>query len=390
MKKSLSIAIIGAGIGGLVAAIGLRKKGFSPTIYEQASEIKPVGAGILLSINSMAALAKIDVDEALLKKGHPIDSFSIRNWNGEILSTSNFQSLIRKIGSPSVGIARSKLHEALINMVPSGSIHLGHSFESLSQTNGKTQIQFNGKNEADADIVIGADGLRSKVRKAVLGDFPLRYSGQGGWRGIAEISTKDFEGFFETWGIGNRFGVVPVSPNCAYWYSGINALMCTLEKDGAKAKALLLKLFGTWHSPIGKVIEATKPKNIFQTDIFDTPPTKKWFTGSVVMLGDAIHATTPNLGLGAGMAIESALVLAESIAKHDDAQEAFEAYQILRQNRTSWVTAQSLYIGKLAQLESPTMCRIRNAALIAAGRLIPSSLQERSAIKLLGYSVDFQ
>ena len=389
MNKSATIAIIGGGIGGLVTAIALRKKGFSPVVYEQAPEIKPVGAGILLSINSMSALANIGVADTVIKNGCSIYSFAIQNTSGGNLSTTHFESLSRKFGFHSVGIARSVLHDVLIKSLPSEYIRLGHEFDSVSQREGKAQIIFKNKKAIEADIVIGTDGLRSRVRQSVLGDFSLRYSGQTGWRGLAELPNIKLDGFFETWGIGNRFGIVPVSENHVYWYAGINAPAKSIEKNGEKAKTRLLKLFGDWHTPIKKVIELTDPNGIIQADIFDSEPAERWFNGSVVMLGDAIHSTTPNLGQGAGIAIESALVLAQCIEKNHDLQDAFASYQSLRKKRTAWVTHQSHMFGKLAQMESPIICRIRNFLLKTSTLIVPQLIQERSAQKLLGYSVDF-
>ena len=389
MKRSSSIAIIGGGIAGLVSAIALRKKGFHPIVYEQVSDLKPVGAGVILSINAIKALSRLGLAEILIKKGRPVYTLKIKDTAGACLSSTDLHYLSQKTGCPSVGLARSSLHDVLINALPADSVRLGSEFEGLIQNTNQVELSFKSQPPIYADIAIGADGLRSKVRNALFGHVALRYSGQTSWRGIAEFPNLESTEFSETWGIGRRFGIVPISASNSYWYAGLNAPASDTRVPQLINKHSLMQMFGSWADPIPEIINATQDQDIIQTDIFDTEPTDHWFDGSVVLLGDSVHSTTPNLGQGAGMAIESALTLAQAIATHDTLEHAFSSYKSSRKKRTDWITQQSRLFGQLAQLDSPTLCKLRNWVLDVSSIVIPKAIQDRSPGQLFNYEVPF-
>ena len=388
MNKNLAIAIVGAGIGGLTTAIALRKQGFSPVIFEQAEELQPIGSGILLGLNAMMAFSKLGLVEEIIRHGSLVNSFHIQSDNGDILGKINFSSA-SKIDMPVVGITRANLHRVLLQAIPEDSLYLGHSFQSLWNSKNKVIIRFKNGKEHDSELVIAADGIHSIIRKSVLQEDNLIYSGYAGWRGLSPSPPNFPSHLFESWGVGKRFGAMKINSKQVYWYSMVNAPVNTLESDGLKARQINLDLFSDWHSPIKELIASTAPENIVRTDVFDTQPYKFWHKDSVVFVGDSIHPTTPNLGQGAGMAIESALVLARCLARFDNHDAAFRAYQASRVRRTNWISRSSSRLGRLGQIDSDALCYIRNIFMKACYLLLPRYIQQLPLRKLINYKIEF-
>jgi len=390
INKNTSISIVGGGIGGLVLAIALRQKGFDPIIYERTPELKPVGSGIVLSFNAILALKKLGVSQKIIEVGRPVSSFNIQTPPGEILQKTDFEKYTQKYGVPAIGISRSALHRLLADALPIHTLKLGYELDSLNTTDTSTQMIFKNSKKIDTTLLIGADGLHSKVRRELFGQPTLRYSGQTGWRGLSPLPREtNLNSFFESWGIGKRFGAVQIDKDLVYWYAGINEEPRRYEEDKGKIKQTIMRLFQGWHAPIQELIQLTDPLHILPTDIFDIKPSSLWFKHNVVLLGDAIHPTTPNLGQGAGMAIESALVLAHCISEHDHATQAFNIYQKCRQKRTAWVTQQSWNAGKLAQLNTSLSYKSRNQILKMKAILIPNLIQDYLTERLFNYSIEF-
>lgn len=388
--KTSKIAVVGGGIGGLTVALALIKKGFSPIVFEKTAVSRPIGAGIVLSSNAMGALSHLGVLDKICGAGWPVKNFIVSTPEGNSLFEEDFAAIGKRFGYSAVGISRPVLHKILIDLLPKDCIKLGYNFESCNQTSEQVTLHFKEHTPIDADIVIGADGIHSKVRQAVLGKPPLRYSGQSGWRGLCRMPTHTpLLSFFESWGVGKRFGAVQVGPDLVYWYCGINAEANTLESNGVLSKNIISDLFSNWHAPIEELIEKTHPDSILQIDIFDMPPVKHWYSKKIVLLGDAIHSTTPNLGQGAGMAIESALALAHSLDTETTLDEAFYRYQMIRKNRTAWVTTQSWYWGKISQIENPKFCWLRNNALRLSDKMVPDFIKLSQFKKLMGHRIVF-
>jgi 2-polyprenyl-6-methoxyphenol hydroxylase-like FAD-dependent oxidoreductase len=340
MHKNTSIVIIGAGIGGLTMACALYRQGYQPLVFERTAKIQPIGAGIILSANAMAQLNKLDLAQTILQQGRPITNVSIQNQYGKCLSSINQSKVQQQYSFPSVAISRSALHNIILSSLPDQCVQLAHEFNAinfLDQHN--TQVKFANGYSIQADIVIGADGINSQLRAAVLGKYLLRHSGQTCYRALA-ASSKETHKFFESWGNGKRFGAVPISQEQVYWYAVLENKQNNIQADD-KVNMSLEKLFNSWHQPISELISATPAIDIIHTDIYDAIPTKKWFKNNVVFLGDAIHPTTPNLGQGASMAIESAVTLASSMSKYENTEAAFIHYQQQRQAYTARITKQS-------------------------------------------------
>lgn len=241
--------------------------------------------------------------------------------------------------------------------------------------------EFAGGEEAQGDFLVGADGLHSVVRGRLHGTERPRYAGYTAWRAVTTFKIQPTTS--ESWGHGKRFGIVPIGGSRVYWFATKNAPEGQPEHpEGRKQK--LLHLFKGWHPPIVDLIEATDPEAILRHDLYDRKPMKRsWGEGRVTLLGDAAHPTTPNLGQGACQATEGAFVLAQQLRSAMDIAAALRRYEAQRLPRTAFITNLSWRIGRMAQLENPVLCWLRNTAL----RVVPVGIQTKQLGKVLEFEV---
>jgi 2-polyprenyl-6-methoxyphenol hydroxylase-like FAD-dependent oxidoreductase len=209
--------------------------------------------------------------------------------------------------------------------------------------------------------LIGADGIRSLVRRHLFGDKALRYRGYVGWRGIAPLVPPSYAngGLTEAWGRGGRFGIAPVDASRTYWYASANCNEDWTESTSER-KLNLLERFGRWHAPITDLITATPNEQILVSRIYDAPALRGWWKGNVALLGDAAHAMTPNLGQGACLAIEDAWTLGSAIGRTHAPNLAFAEYERARIDRAYSIRRQSRAMGWVVQAEKPVAVAIRN------------------------------
>ena len=359
MKVRPDILIIGAGIGGLTAAIALRQAGFHVQVFERAAELKEIGAGIGLSANAIRVLKHLSLMQQVVSRGAVIAAAVSYTSQGRTLS-----SLPTDLTDvPTICLHRAELQQALFSALPSGCVHLGQEFVHFKNTSDGVTAHFASGKTASGNVLVGADGLRSKVRAQLIGDGEPVYRGYQCWRGVCNHPTSKH--LTETFGLGLRVGLVPIGQRGTAWWCTANEAESAKDMpDGVKSK--LLRWFGDWHKPIPDVIGATEPTAIIKTGIYDRRPVKKWSQGCCTVLGDAAHPTTPNMGQGGCMAIEDAALLARCLSHYSDSAEALRVYQQLRYARTTQVTRMSRYYGMLGQWKSPGAVWLRNI-LIRAG-----------------------
>ncbi|MBD0373359.1 MAG: FAD-dependent monooxygenase [Pyrinomonadaceae bacterium] len=364
------VIIVGGGIGGLCAAISLRGIGLDVAVYEQADELREVGAGLTIWANAIKALRKLGLADEVIKTGAKIDRGELRTSKGRVLSRTATGQLEERFGEPTIAIHRADLHEILLAALPREVVRLGAKCERFEEDEEGVTVRFADNENARADVLIGADGIHSVIRRQLFPEVKLRYSGYTTWRGVVETRDEAALGkTSESWGCGARFGIVRVDRERVYWFSTAN-IDAGRKFSPAESKRFLLDYFKGWHHPVEHLIESTPAEHILHNDIYDIEPMKKWHRGRVALLGDSAHPTTPNIGQGACMAIESSLALARCLRDGDELTESLNRYERERMPRTAWITNQSWRVGRIGQFQNPIVCAMRDIFV----RLAPDSL----------------
>jgi 2-polyprenyl-6-methoxyphenol hydroxylase-like FAD-dependent oxidoreductase len=378
-KKRMKIMIIGAGIAGLTTALALKKHGIETIIFEAAPQIRPIGAGLGLGSNALDAFGCLNLLEKIVQAGRFLPSFTIYDQYGKSITKTNMHA---SSSFQNFTIHRAALQELLIDCLDETQIQLAKQAIGVEQTKDDVTVQFTDGTSFTADLLLVADGIHSVIRNKLIPSVQLRYAGYTCWRAVISNENLNIQETSETWGTNGRFGIVPLSNNQLYWFACINA-----SQDDPKMKKIriqdLREQFKNYHDPIPMILSCSTNKQLIWNDIYDLEPLSQFSFDRILLLGDAAHATTPNMGQGACQAIEDAIVIAQCLAKEDGYRNAFEAYQRRRIPRTKWITETSWQIGKLAQLEGKVITSIRNFLL----RLIPASINEKQLKKLA--SVDF-
>jgi 2-polyprenyl-6-methoxyphenol hydroxylase-like FAD-dependent oxidoreductase len=367
----MDIVIIGAGIGGLTTALFLEKLGMNVRIYEQSSIIKPVGAGIILAHNAMQVYEHLGLKEPIINLGIPLSSINIKTAKLKKLSTIKTNYFDKKYGVVSVAIQRGLLQKFLIHKLQTTTIHLGKKVVDIMHTD-KTSIVFSDNKTTTCDLVIAADGIRSTVRRVLFSETTIRPTNQICWRGLSNISLpeKFKHELNELWGNGSRFGFVEISQNQVYWYALHNS-EDVVNKDN------LLHYFKSYTSIVNEIITSTHVDKIFRSEIFDLQPIEAWVNGNVCLLGDAAHATTPNMGQGACQAIEDAYVLSHCLSMYP-ISSALDNYQTMRKNKADMIINMSRKLGGIAHIKNPLLAMGRNIAM----KLTPARMNRKTSEKI--------
>jgi len=373
-----AVAIAGAGIGGLTLAIALRRRGVPVTVLERAPELRPVGAGLGLGPNAIAALRRLDLAEAIGNAGAAIRRSAILDARGSALgSEMDVERLARDVGAPLVALHRTRLHDVLLAALGPGIVRLDFAVVGFERSAGRVVVTSSTGERVEADLLVGADGVHSPVRAQIIADGPPRYSGYTSWRGVTTAGSVPAPPLMtESWGTGERFGIVDIGFGEIYWFAVANA--AAGGRDGEVHQELLARFAG-WHEPIAAIIAATSADRIVRTDISDRDPIERWHDGAVVLLGDAAHPMTPNLGQGAGQAIEDAVVLDLCLAREGSIEAALKRYEARRIPRANAIVLASRRVGAVGQLQHPAAVWLRNVGM----RLTPSSAALAQARKLM-------
>ena len=375
MKKDIKITIVGGGIGGLTTALCLEHFGFTNyTVYERASEFKEVGAAISLWPNALRVYKEIGIYNDLKFQWGELETMLLKTNKGVVLSktTPNYDF-------PAVCIHRAHLLKVLYNNLDKNKLNTDFELVKIAYFDKPIAMFKNGK-QIESDVIIGADGINSTVRKCLFDDGNPVDRGYTIWRGITELNTEGVSFGSETWGDGARIGLVPIKNNLYGWWATINSDFLT-NYTNMRDKDILNTHFGDWHHPIPKIFD--KSNKILKGKIGDRKPLKNWYQNSSVLIGDAAHPTTPNLGQGACMAIEGAYKLAYSLNQENNYEEAFSKYEKLHLKRAYGVVKQSLIFGKVGQANGKLLTIIRNSIMT----IIPSSLTVKSLDKYFNYDI---
>lgn len=356
----MKIVIIGGGIGGLAAAVGLQKLGLDTQVYERAQSFKPLGTGIGIGSNAMVALRKLGIAEDTLQSGIPLYEQRFLNGNFKLMNTIDFTLLKKRFGEENIAIHRADLHEALHEAINANTLHFNKKVEQFKQTDEKVLINFTDGTSKEADYLIAADGINSIFRQTLVPGSKPRYGGYTCWRGITG-NTGDVIPHVssEAWSKKGRFGWSSLKNGDVYWFACINA-----KENNTYYKNLnkhdVAEHFAHFSPLIKRLIAETKDNYFFHHDIYDIKPLSTYVYNRICLLGDAAHATTPNMGQGAGQSIEDAFELMTSVKVTTSITEAFKLYDDKRLKKTKKVIRLSRQIGLAAQWENPILVGFRN------------------------------
>ncbi|OEL04158.1 FAD-dependent monooxygenase [Staphylococcus casei] len=360
----MKIAIVGAGIGGLTAAALLNEQGHEVKIFEKNSQVSEVGAGIGIGGNVIEKLGKHDLAKGIKNVGQVIDTMEVLDDKNNMLSRMKL-----KKNTVNLTMTRQSLIDIIKSYVPNQIIYTNHYVTDIDNGALKVTLHFETQEQESFDLCIGADGVHAKTREVTVPNSKPIYQGYTVFRGLVEdVDIKHTNTAKEYWSKKGRVGIVPLLNNQAYWFISINAK----EKDTkmqSYGKPHLQARFNHFPNEVRKILDKQSETDILLHDIYDLNPLKTFIYQRIVLLGDAAHATTPNMGQGAGQAMEDAIILANCIASYDF-DEALQRYDKLRVKHTKKVTLRSRKIGKIAQRRNRFVVAVRNAI----AKMIPNKL----------------
>jgi 2-polyprenyl-6-methoxyphenol hydroxylase-like FAD-dependent oxidoreductase len=361
----MKVVIVGGGIGGLSTARELGLRGIPSTVLERAPQLNPVGAGIIMNPNAMRVLERNGLADEVRRDSWPYLTRETRDETGRLLATRDYRPLYEsgKL-APGALVHRAHLLDVLFRSLPPGTVTFCSSIKS-TQT-------------LKADLLIGADGIRSQVRSELYDKVEPRYMGYRSHRLIMD-NVAGVRCFTEYLGRGQRIGLVPISEKKIYIWTTFNSPQ--YERPAPD----LPRMFAQFtHQPVRSLFSALPPPQHIITTEIEELWAGYWIKDRAVLLGDAAHAMTPNIGQGAGMAMEDAAVLAEELAGSAKIEDAVRNYARRRKPRVETVMRISREVGEDGQRSNPLACWLRNRRIAREGRNVEKSLAELE--RLLAFS----
>lgn len=370
----MRILVVGAGIGGLTAALALRRAGFDAHVYEQASVLREVGAGVAISPNAVKVLHHLGLAEALRSVGVVSRSMDTRDWQtGALLGRVPLaEDAVARWGAPFYHLHRADLHDALRTAVGDEHITLGARSVAVEQGDDAVTVRFADGRDATGELLIGADGVHSVVREHIAGSDRASWARQISWRGLAPAAVGHKVGLevrhHSFWGPRQQFVTFYVAGGrLVNWVGNTQSDEEWHEESWSTRgdRDQVLTLFAGWHPQVRALIAGTE--RVFKWALFDRPPLETWTRGRVTLLGDAAHPMLPYMAQGGSQSIEDAFALAHCLtANPDDPRRGINEYAERRRERTAAVQAASRNAGQLVQLTDAAEVEARNARLSAS------------------------
>jgi 2-polyprenyl-6-methoxyphenol hydroxylase-like FAD-dependent oxidoreductase len=363
--------VVGGGIGGLAAAIALRDAGIDAHVTERARQIDEVGAALSLWPNALAATERLGVRDAIDAVSSREMSGGVRVPSGRWVAHSDADVVRRALGGPSVLIHRADLQRVLLNGGDGVTVQTGTTVTRVEHRGDKVRVEIEGGEPIDADLVIGADGIWSVVRRAVIADGPPAYSGLAAWRAVIPNTV----GVTDSWitaRAGNQFLASPMFADQLYLAQAV-PLPEGEAVSWPAAVPRLREIFAGWHQPIDELLASTPEDAIIVNDVYERPPPRRLVAGRVALLGDAAHPMTPDLGQGGCQAIEDAAVLRDCLLGETSLTVALHNYQQRRLKRVRAVVRTSHRMGRWMATTNAAVGAVRTMGV----RVTPERVQMR-------------
>jgi FAD-dependent urate hydroxylase len=359
MRMDVRVLVVGAGIGGLAVARTLARAGFTVEVVERQPAWGEAGTGIYLPGNAARALRALGLLEAVMDRGVVIPRQRVSDDRGRLLVEVDLAALWDGVG-PCLALPRAHLHAVLLDGARDVPIRMGVDVRGLGERNGTLSVEFGDGTASDYDFVVGADGIRSTVRRLAFGDdATARPVGQVGWRFLTASPPE-----ITTWSVmlGHRtaFLTIPIGNGQVYCYCDV------VSPSGGDRYEDLDQLFSGYAEPVPELLDSVVEREIAHRSTIEEVALDSWVHGRVLLVGDAAHATSPNMAEGAAMALEDALVLAECLRRLESVPAALTTFEARRRPRTDWVRAQTHRRDRTRYL--PTAAR--NTVLRVFGRRI--------------------
>ncbi len=380
-KADCEVLIQGAGIGGLTLGIALQRRGHSVRIVERAKELAEVGAGIWMAANPMQVFERLGFASKVSAAGWAVERLHLLDSRSGEIQTTDLSSIAREFGFETVALHRAALQRVLFEELAADTVRFGCETRSFIEESDSVSVQLSDGSSLSAAVVVGADGFSSELRQMAGLGGEKRYSGSSSYRGLARDlpvlpGAAEHEAY-EIWAAGCRVGFSKINAEDYYWYLTFEARAgetSPVRERKFHAEMLFREHFPQWIT----LVHGTHEEAILRTDISDLKPLQRWSAGRVGLIGDAAHATTPNLGQGGAMAVEDALVLSDAFGRFGFNGGGWESFEQRRRKKVEWTLATSWSIGKMCHVENPVGRFLRNLVL----RHTPESVTQKQIRRL--------